>query len=56
VEEEFKYYPDVSPSREGGVEERSEEERWWTPDLSWLQSEEEDVEEIQYLNTILSEK
>ncbi len=56
LEEEFEYYPDVSPSWEEGAEEKSEEERWWTPDLSWLQSEEEDEEEIRYLNAILSEK
>ncbi len=36
LEEVFKYYPGVSPSREEGVEEKSEEERWSTPDLSWL--------------------
>jgi hypothetical protein len=35
LEEEFEYYPDVSPSQEGGVDEKSEEERWWTLDLLW---------------------
>jgi hypothetical protein len=29
---------------------------WWSLDLSWLQSEEEDEEESHYLNDILSEK
>jgi hypothetical protein len=56
VEDEFEYYSDVSHSREEGAEVRSKEERWWTPDPSWLQSEEEDEEEIHYLNAILSEK
>jgi hypothetical protein len=55
VEEEFEYYPDVGPGRGESMEKASEEERWWTPDPSWLQSE-DDEEEARYLNTILSEK
>jgi hypothetical protein len=42
VKEKFEYYSDVSPSWEEGTEEKSEEERWRTPDLLWLQSKEED--------------
>ncbi len=52
VEDEFTYYSDVNPSREERSEAKSKEERWWTPDLSWLQSEEEDEEEVRYLNEI----
>jgi hypothetical protein len=52
-QDEFTYYSDISPSREEESETR-EEERWWTPDLSWLESEEEDEEELAYLNAILS--
>jgi hypothetical protein len=54
-EEEFVYYPDVSPRREEEPERR-EEKGWWTLDPSWLESEEEDEEEVLYLNKILSEE
>jgi hypothetical protein len=37
----LQYYEDVSPC-------------WWTSDPSWLEPEEEDEEEVSYLNGILS--
>lgn len=55
VEGKFVYYSDVSPRREEEPESR-EEGGWWTPNPSWLEPEEEDKEEVFFLNKILSEE
>ncbi len=55
LEEEFEYYPDVSPSRNEETEEKTKEERWWSPDLSWVQLEGEAEGKTRYLDTIPSE-
>jgi hypothetical protein len=47
---------DATSRHREDVEEEAKEDRWCSPDLSWLQSEEEDEEESRYLNDILSEK
>jgi hypothetical protein len=54
-EDEFVYYLDVSPRREEEPE-RGEEGGWWTLDPSWLDPEEEDKEEVFFLNKILSKE
>jgi hypothetical protein len=45
LEEELEYYPYITPNEK--EDEKTEEDRCWSPDLSWLQLEEEkrDTEE-----------
>jgi hypothetical protein len=48
LEEEFKYFPNITLNKD---EEEAEEDRGWSPELSGLQSEEEDEKTDRYTST-----
>jgi hypothetical protein len=54
LEEELEYFSNITPNEDKG--EEAEEDRWWSPELTGLQSEEEDEEDNRYINSILSGK
>ncbi len=51
LEDELEYFHDITPPPE---EEEAVEDRWWSPEPQGLQSEEEDEEDNQYINSLLA--
>jgi hypothetical protein len=51
LEEELEYFPGIVPNED---EEEVAEDRWWSPEPSRMQSEEEDEKADRYINSILT--